>query len=112
MESTSSLPATTPLTNNTANSNGIGIILYSSSNNTLTNNTASGNTRWDFYYTSNSINNTVINLTMNPTVSFTGKDIAIRAATVPANDPSGYRNISKYINATNNSADSWLYLNV
>jgi len=100
------------LNNNSANSNIVGISLFSSSHNIIKNNGASGNTQWDFHSTSNSINNTVINLTINPTISFTGKDISIKSATTPASDPSGYQNIGKYINAANNSADSWLFLNV
>ena len=101
------------VTSNTANSNtNYGFYLTSSDNNTLTSNTALNNSLWDFYSTTNSLNNTVTNLYINSTISFTSKDIAIRGVTAPASDPSGYRNISKFVNATNNSVDSWLFLNV
>jgi parallel beta-helix repeat protein len=97
----------------TASSNtDYGIGLTSSSNNSFSSNTASGNTIWDFYSDSNSVNNTVTNLTINPTISFTGKDVAIKSVSSPLVDDPGYQNISHYVNATNNSADSWLYLNV
>ena len=101
------------ISENTANSNNwYGILITSSDNNTLTSNTALNNTLWDFYSTTNSLNNTVTNLNINSTISFTSKDIAIRGTTASASDPSGYRNINKFVNATNNSADSWLFLNI
>ncbi|MGB8217243.1 MAG: PGF-pre-PGF domain-containing protein, partial [Candidatus Methanoperedens sp.] len=102
------------LINNTANSNNnYGIFFNSSNNNTIINNSALNNTIWDFFSSLNSLNNSVVNLTiLNSTISFTSKDVAIKSASTPAGDPTGYRNIGKYINATNNSADSWLFLNV
>jgi parallel beta-helix repeat protein len=102
------------LTGNNASNNGWdGFNLFESRNNNFINNIASHNTRWAFYLFSDSINNTVVNLTMNPTVSFTGNDIAIRADTAPALDPNGYRNISIFINATNTTPNNpWLFLNV
>ncbi len=101
------------LVNNKANSNSYGIGLdTTSTGNMLMNNTAVSNLQWDFISTDNSANNTIINLSINPTISFTGKDIAIKSNSSPPADPSGYNNISKYINITNNSADSWLFLNV
>jgi parallel beta-helix repeat protein len=102
------------ITGNNASSNKqYGIYLFSSSNNNLiTNNLALGNPIWNFYSLSNSINNTVVNLTINPTISFTSKDVAIKSVSPAPPDDSGYQNISHYVNATNNSADSWLYLNV
>ncbi|MEM2173653.1 MAG: NosD domain-containing protein, partial [Candidatus Pacearchaeota archaeon] len=100
------------LTNNTANSNMYGIYLSSSSSNILINNTARNNSDWDFYSESDSIGNIITNLNIGPIVSFEGKDIALRNASAPAADPAGWYNISKYVNATNNSADSWLFLNI
>ncbi len=101
------------LTGNTACANGLaGIFLYNSRNNTINDNTAPYNTGWAFKSINDSINNTVINLTINPTISFTGKDIAINVANAPDFDPDGYRNISIFLRATNNSPDSWLFLNV
>src|SRR3972149_4384808 len=64
-----------------------GIYLFSSSDNMLSGNNASNNALWDFCSKSNSLNNTVINLTINPTISFTGKDIAIKSVSSPNIDP-------------------------
>jgi parallel beta-helix repeat protein len=98
--------------NNASNNNNDGIRLLSSSNNTLTNSSASNNTKWDWFSDTNSMNNRVVNLTINPTISFTSLDVAIRSVTSPPADPLGLRNISQYVNATNNSDDSWLFLNI
>ncbi len=106
------------LTSNTANSNSnIGIFLNSSSNNnTLTSNTASSNTNFDFYSDENSHNNTVEDLMISSyltTISFTyGDGIMIKGVTTPNSDPSGKVNIGKFVNATNVTANSWLFLNV
>jgi len=100
------------ITNNIANNNGYSIYLSSSSNNTLTNNTAINNTQWDFYSTSNSLNNIVTNLNISFVISFTSNAIALKSATAPAPDPAGYTNISKYISVENTSAGGWLFLNV
>jgi parallel beta-helix repeat protein len=107
------------LTNNTANSNTkYGIYLYRhSSNNTLTNNTASNNTLWDFYSHEDAYNNTVEDLTIASyptTISFTyDNGIGLKGVTTPPEpDPAGKLNISKFVNATNVTADSWIFLNV
>jgi parallel beta-helix repeat protein len=98
--------------NNTANSNSQGIRLDASLNNIITNNNATGNTQWDFSSQEGSLNNIVTNLTTQQNLlSFTSKDIALKGLTTGPADPTGYKNISKYISATGNSADSWLYLN-
>ena len=99
-------------TNNASNS-GYGIVLGDSSNNAFSNNTALDNAIGNFYSYSNSTNNTVTNLSLNTaTISFTSKDVTIRASAAPAGDPTSYKNLSRFINATNTSADSWLFLNV
>ena len=100
------------LTNNTVNANSEkGIYLDDSFNNILTSNKAQNNTGWDFYSTLNSYDNIVINLsTQQNLVSFTSYDIALKGLTTGSPDPTGYKNISKYINAISNSADSWLNL--
>ncbi len=98
--------------NNTANFNLYGISLANSSSNALTDNSALYNALWDFYSISGSVNNTVTTVSINPTISFTGKDIAIKSVSSPAVAPTGYSGIGIYVNATNNSADSWLFLNV
>jgi glycerol kinase len=38
--------------------------------------------------------------------------VGLKGVTTPPSDPDGKRNISKYVNATNVTADSWLFLNV
>ncbi len=109
------------LTNNTVNSNkhyGIWLhsTLSSSSNNIFTNNTASNNTIYDFYSDNRSYNNTMKDLTIASyptTISFTyDQGIKIKGVTTPKPDPAGKVNVSKYVNATNVTADSWLFLNV
>jgi PGF-pre-PGF domain-containing protein len=101
------------LTGNIANSNNFsGIYLNTSQSNIFEDNTVLDNSNWDFYSDVNSINNDVINLNIGPTISFTSKDVSIKGSSSPANDPPGYRNINKYINATGNSQDSWLFMNV
>jgi parallel beta-helix repeat protein len=100
--------------NNIANSNSYGIHLDSSSNNNLTNNIAQNNAHWDFYSKNDYLNNNIINLTTQQNlISFVSKDIALKGLTLAQapTDPTGYYNISKWINATNNSADSWLFIN-
>ena len=86
--------------------------LYASQNNRFVNvNARSGN--WSFYSTSSSAGNIVTNLTAgNVLLSFTSLDIALKNSTAPVADPAGWSNISKYIDAINNSATSWLFLNI
>ncbi|MCD4843628.1 MAG: right-handed parallel beta-helix repeat-containing protein, partial [Methanosarcinales archaeon] len=101
------------LIGNIANSNNFsGIYLTTSQNNMFEDNTVLDNSNWDFYSNEGSINNDVINLNIGPTISFTSKDVIIKGSSSPASDPPGYRNINKYIYATRNSQDSWLFMNV
>ncbi|MDY6932143.1 MAG: NosD domain-containing protein, partial [Halobacteriota archaeon] len=106
------------ISDNTCTNNSYGIFLNSSSdNNTLTGNSASGNLLFDFYSDEESNNNEIIDFTLsgdNPTtISFTyGDGVMIRATDSIPSDPSSYTNISKYVNATNVTASSWLALNV
>lgn len=101
------------LRNNTASSNTAeGIHLVTSSNNTLSGNTALSNSEWAFYSVLNSFDNTVLNLDMNPTISFRGKDIALKSASSPGSAPAGNTDIGKFVNASGSSPDSWLFLNV
>ncbi len=91
-----------------------GVYLESSSNNSLTSLNIQNNTLWDFGSSSNSLNNHVINFTSWQNVlSFESKDINLKGLQVPEApfNPLGYANVSKYINATKNSADSWLHVN-
>lgn len=108
------------LTSNTAKSNeDIGIFLNSSSNNnTLTSNTASSNAHFDFYSDQSPYNNTVKDLTISlsnypTTISFTyGDGIGIKGVITPKPDSSEKKSIGKFVNATNFTATSWLFLNV
>ncbi|NMX21749.1 hypothetical protein C5S30_04815, partial [ANME-1 cluster archaeon GoMg4] len=105
------------LANNTAsNNNDDGIYLCSSSNNTLTSNTASNNTDYDFYSDESSHDNVVEDLTIASyptTISFTyDNGVGIAGVETAPPDPADKPNISKYVNATNVSANSWLLLNV
>nr|QNO55602.1 hypothetical protein JLLEDACL_00001 [Methanosarcinales archaeon ANME-1 ERB7] len=104
------------LTNNTANSNNYGVTLYSSCNNTLTNNTASYNANYDFYSGEDSHSNKIKDLAISSystTISFIyDNGIEIKSVITPEPDPAGLVNISKYVNATKVTADSWIFLNV
>ena len=102
------------LLNNTITAEERGIYLESSSNNNLTNNIVFSNQSWDFYSAYDSQNNNIINLSLrSANVSFTSLDIALDSvlADWPA-DSGGLYNISKYINMTNNSASSWVLMNI
>ncbi|NMX21533.1 hypothetical protein C5S30_03690 [ANME-1 cluster archaeon GoMg4] len=103
------------ISDNNVTNNNHGIYLKSSSNNNLTGNNASNN-KYGFYSDEDSHNNTVEDLTISSyptTVSFTyDNGIKIKGVTTPESDPAGMKNISKYVNATNVSVDSWLFLNV
>jgi len=88
------------------------------SNNTLTDNTAANNTNYSFYSGNRSQNNTVKNLTLrsySTTVSFNYENgvgvKGVETGTAPP-DPAGKANISKFVNATNVTGDSWIFLNV
>ena len=105
------------LTSNTANSNTrSGIYLRESSNNTLTNNTASNNTLYDFYSDQNSHDNNIKDFLISSyptTISFTyDHGIKVKGVTTPEPDPAGKMNIGKYVNVTDVTADSWIFLNV
>jgi|GEM_PF-6180876 len=99
--------------NNTANFNSqYGIYFAGASANNITNNTAESNTDWDFFAESGGgADNIVRNLEIGSTViSFESLDVAIKNASSPGGEP--LTSIGKYVNATNNSVDSWLALNV
>ena len=88
------------------------------SNNTLTDNTAANNTNYSFYSGNRSQNNTVKNLALrsySTTVSFNYENgvgvKGVETGTAPP-DPAGKANISKFVNATNVTGDSWIFLNV
>jgi len=101
---------------NNATNDSYGISLNSSSNNTLTSNTASNNTDCDFYSDESSHDNVIEYLTISSyptTISFTyDNGVCIKGVKTAPPDPDGKANISKYVNATNVTANSWLFLNV
>jgi len=104
------------ISDNIASDNDYGIYLDGSSDNTLTGNDCSGNGVWGFYSDETSHNNVVEDLTVASyptTISFTYENgIAITGVGTPPLDPAGKANIGKYVNATNVTADSKLFLNV
>ncbi|MEM7814975.1 MAG: NosD domain-containing protein, partial [Candidatus Aenigmatarchaeota archaeon] len=103
------------LVENNASSDSLGMQISSSSHNILMSNVAQNNSGWDFYSLLNSMNNTVINLTTwQNRLSFTSLDIALKGLQppeIPAGLPANRSAIGYAVNATNNSAASWLYIN-
>jgi parallel beta-helix repeat protein len=100
------------LNNNNATNNRNGFYIDNSNDNTLNNNYAD-NIDNAFVSITNAKNNQVNNLTTNNLIlSFLPLNIALYPTTAPATDPSNYYNISKYISITNNSATSWINLNL
>jgi parallel beta-helix repeat protein len=122
------------LINNTISNSDKGFFVFSSSGNNITNNTIIEinyyafhlanaqnnvikdikiirNKGWDFYSEGNSYNNIATNFNIGFVINFTAKDVALKNSS-SVTTPNGYGNIGKFINATNNSVDSWLYLNI
>ncbi|MDY6965839.1 MAG: C1 family peptidase [Halobacteriota archaeon] len=103
------------ISDNNVSYNNYGIYLESSSNNTLIDNILSNNT-FGFYSTEYSHNNTVINLTISShptTISFTyGNGTRIKGVESAPSNPIGKTNIGKYVNATNITSNSWLFLEI
>ena len=104
------------LANTVTENNGGGIYLSSCNDSVFDSNTASNNTDYDFYSDQDSHDNKIEDLTIASyptTVSFTyDNGIMIKGVDTAPPDPAGKVNISKYVNATNVTADSWLFLNV
>jgi parallel beta-helix repeat protein len=95
------------------NNNKWGIRLQASPDNTITNNIVSSN-NIGYKSESESINDTaVVFLSEQNNITFLSKDISLTGLTpesAPADEP-GHQNISKWIEATNNAGDSWMFLN-
>lgn len=106
------------LTNNTFNYNGeVGIALnYDSTDNTFTGNTVKSNTDWDFQSVSSARRNPVIDIHVGSyptTASFTyDNGIKLKGVETPPQNPSGKANIGKYLEVTNETANSWIFLNI
>lgn len=93
------------------NSNVLGLLLFASSSNYFRCNEAKNNS-FLFNSSQNSVN-TISNLDIGYTISFEVKDVLINKTHSPASDPSGYKNIGKYLYIANTSANnSWIYFNI
>lgn len=100
------------LNGNTMSNNYYGILLYIANNNIITDNTALDNV-WDFW-SEYARDNVVTNFVIGPTISFTGWNIKLKASSSPANDPTGHKNIGKYIDVmpVYINWDYWLNINM
>nr|QNO51662.1 hypothetical protein IGDPAKFA_00016 [Methanosarcinales archaeon ANME-1 ERB6] len=73
-------------------------------------------TWWDFCSDASSDGNSAENITISSiaiTISFTyDNGIMLKSVETPPADPADKRNISKYVNAVEVTADSWIFMNV
>ena len=99
--------------NSTFKSNQYGVTMQNNaSNNALINSTIANSLLWDFFSGQNAPHNRAENLNLGGTViSFTATDISLKKSGLQPADPAGYQNLSRYINATNNSGVFMLFLN-
>jgi len=103
----------TILANITAKSNTQNGVLFTNVNSTIiTNSTISGNggtTQHDFLSATNGNNITGLSVDFGgPIVNFVVANLSLRNTSVPAADPSGYKSIGKFLNATNTTATTFL----
>jgi parallel beta-helix repeat protein len=96
-----------------------GIRLYSSSDNSFSSGSISDINApiwWDFYSEENAHGNSAREITISSfptTISFTYENgIWLKSVATPPADPAGKQNISKYVNVTEVTADSWIFMNV
>jgi|GEM_PF-6290462 len=98
---------------NTFTDNGAGIRLDSADSNTFSNDVSQLNVNWEFYSENAALDNEVVNLEIGSVViDFYSKDVAIKNGTNPGGLGVFYKDLGKFILATNNSDDSFLDLNV
>ncbi|MDD5182379.1 MAG: right-handed parallel beta-helix repeat-containing protein [Candidatus Nanoarchaeia archaeon] len=102
--------------NSTTASSGV-VLSYNSTNNSFTNDSVNMTSPYYNFYTDNGTLTVVNNMLIGDVRSsfFMGDDafLMITQATAPAGgDPAGYTNIGKYLNITNETAGSWIYINV
>jgi parallel beta-helix repeat protein len=106
------------LTNNTFNYNGeVGIDLnYDSTDNTFTENTVKSNIDWDFRSVSSARRNQVFDIHFGSyptTASFTyDNGIKLKGVETAPPNPPGKTDIGKYLEITNETANSWIFLNI
>jgi len=99
--------------NTVSANNKSGLKIESGQNNTYTNDTSEGNLEWDFLSLTSSLRNVVTDLDIGGTViSFTSQDIGLKNASSPGASPGAYMSIGKFVNITNNSASSFVLLNI
>ncbi|HIJ98031.1 TPA: right-handed parallel beta-helix repeat-containing protein [archaeon] len=93
-----------------------GISLSASSKNNFTGTKIINSTQYDIDSQNSdpqSRNNTIINMTLaNNMVSFSFVDISIKNHSAPFADPSSLKSFGKFLNISNNTASSWIHLNL
>jgi parallel beta-helix repeat protein len=78
-----------------------------SGNNTVENSIARNNSRWDYYSERNDARNTVENLAISTaTLSFTGRNVALRSVTSPPPLPRGAGNLDSYVEVSDTRGGS------
>ncbi|MFH8086286.1 MAG: NosD domain-containing protein [Candidatus Aenigmatarchaeota archaeon] len=93
------------------NSNFFGFVLGFSNNNHILNTESKNNSL--IIISSSGSTNQVSNLDIGYKLNFVSKDIVMLNRSSPAPDPSGYKNIGKYLYIANTSANnSWIYFNI
>lgn len=100
----------TVVANSTVTNNSRGVVLVGATDNQLVNNTAVNNDGPAYVSRTGSVNNTVTNLTIGPTVTFRSRDVALDTEPSPPEPPAGKADVGVFLDATNTSADSWLNL--
>ncbi|MCD6575838.1 MAG: right-handed parallel beta-helix repeat-containing protein [Nanoarchaeota archaeon] len=100
------------LSNNIVTNNNYGVYIVYSNNTTLNNDRLYNNAVWQLYSEANSTGIANLLNLGSFALSFDFKDIALNSATNPGEIPANYVDIGKFLNITNTSANSWIYLNV
>jgi parallel beta-helix repeat protein len=102
--------------NRAQSNNDSGIKTYDSNENIFEDNTVTSNRHYEFWSNAASTGNSVRNLNIQSyptTVSFRyNNGIGLAGVDVPPADPPGKTNIGRYVNITNATASSWIFLNI
>jgi len=104
--------ANSSITNNFVNSNEIGIETFFSYDTIIDNNVVHDSELFDFLSIIDDGTDVITNLDIGPVISFVPVDVAISNSDAPEGDPSGYKNIGKYVGVEAESQDSSIFLNV